>query len=70
MVDARPALSAVKELESKGYNIEVRDKNIFVKNNNANAANVAKALVLSGHDVYHISEYKNSLEDIFLEITG
>lgn len=70
MVDARPALSAVKELENKGYNIEVRDKNIFVKNNNANAAHITKELVLSGHDVYHISEYRNSLEDIFLEITG
>lgn len=70
MVDARPALSAVKELENKGYNIEVRDKNIFVKNSTANAANINKELVLSGHDVYHISEYRNSLEDIFLEITG
>lgn len=69
-LDARPALSATNELKSKGYEVEVRDKNIYIKGNKINPAEIVKELVLSNHEIYHISQEKGSLEDIFLKITG
>ncbi|UQD51136.1 bacitracin ABC transporter ATP-binding protein [Bacillus methanolicus] len=70
IVGASPIHEAANFLKERGYSIKVRETEIIVENHSVNPAQINRELVLSKFDVYYLSEKKETLEQIFLNITG
>ncbi|MBK1813752.1 ABC transporter ATP-binding protein [Clostridium sp. YIM B02505] len=66
-VVADPIESACSKIKKLGYEVEVENKKIFIKGI-ADIPKINRELVGSGIDVYHLSEDKETLEEIFLNI--
>jgi ABC-2 type transport system ATP-binding protein len=60
---------AARLLFHAGYRARKKEHALYVEADRSLAAEVNRHLVLAGHDVFHISEERKSLEDIFLELT-
>lgn len=65
---AKPLKKAVGYLESRGYKVGMRDDHIYV-NGFGDIPKLTKELVMNDFDIYHISNHRSTLEDIFLNIT-
>lgn len=62
---------AIKLMTSRGYLVRrVNNNKLSVKQGGLRAAKLCKELILAGIDVSYLSERQDSLEDIFLELTG
>lgn len=59
---------AARLLFNAGYRVEKSEDILYINTDKSEAANVNRHLVLSGHKVWHLSEERKSLEDIFLEL--
>lgn len=69
LVDARPKGDAGKYLSNKGFLVGEKEGMFIIKDMMANPADINRDLILSGHEVYHISQRRDTLEDIFLQMT-
>ena len=67
-IKVSPMDKGLKYLRSIGYEPDMRDEYIYVKDCD-DTSKITKELVMENFNVYHISEYKHNLEDIFLNIT-
>ncbi|MBS4538928.1 ABC transporter ATP-binding protein [Clostridium sp. D2Q-11] len=67
-IGAEPKKEAIDHLLKRGYQVEERDKYIYIKEFSSPSI-LTKELVINNFEVYHISEDKSNLEDIFLDIT-
>lgn len=66
---AEPMERVVAHLNKLDYKAVIREHGIFI-NQCEDIPNLVKELVLNNFKIYHISENKSTLEDIFLNITG
>lgn len=66
-ITAKPLENAINKLKLLGYEIDVKDDLIFVKNV-VDRAKLNKELVSSGINIYHLSQEKENLEEIFINI--
>jgi ABC-type multidrug transport system ATPase subunit len=64
---ALPVSEACSKLKSIGYKVEVVDNEIYIRDVD-NTAKINRELINNGIDVYHISQNKVSLEDIFINL--
>lgn len=64
---AKPLNKASNKLKLLGYDIDIKEDLILV-NNVDDRAKLNKELVSNGIDIYHLSQEKESLEEIFINI--
>ncbi|MDE3837844.1 bacitracin ABC transporter ATP-binding protein [Bacillus methanolicus] len=69
-IGASPVHEAANFLKEKGYSIKINENGIIVKDHSVNPAQINRELVLGEFDVYHLSQKKETLEQIFLNITA
>jgi ABC-type multidrug transport system, ATPase component len=69
-IEAEPEESVVGYLRKKGCKVDIEDGAVFINLDGLNPAAVNRELVLKGFEVSHISVDHDTLEDIFLNITG
>lgn len=67
-IGTKPLERAVEYLKNQGYRVEMRDKHIYL-NGFSDIPKLTKELVMNDFDIYHISNHRSTLEDIFLNIT-
>jgi len=67
-IGTKPLERAVEHLRNQGYKVETRDKHIYL-NGFSDIPKLTKELVMNDFDIYHISNHRSTLEDIFLNIT-
>ncbi|WCN37332.1 ABC transporter ATP-binding protein [Aneurinibacillus uraniidurans] len=53
-----------------GYRVERKEAMLYVDTDKSRAAEINRELVIRGHDIWHVSEERESLEDIFLSLTS
>ncbi|EIJ82176.1 hypothetical protein PB1_04550 [Bacillus methanolicus PB1] len=69
-IGANPVCEAANFLKEKGYSIKINENGIIVKDHSVNPAQINRELVLGEFDVYHLGQKKETLEQIFLNITA
>ncbi|GMG95902.1 ABC transporter ATP-binding protein [Tepidimicrobium xylanilyticum] len=69
-IKVQPLLEAEKFLKRKGYNVENREGKLYILGDKINIEELNKELVLEGYGVSHLSENKQNLEEVFLQLTG
>ncbi|WP_416828340.1 ABC transporter ATP-binding protein [Ectobacillus polymachus] len=67
-IGVRPLEGATEQLRKQGYKPWVQDQYVML-DEAKNIAELNRELVMSGHDVYHLRQQKETLEDIFLALT-
>ncbi|WP_221568475.1 ABC transporter ATP-binding protein [Alkalihalobacillus sp. TS-13] len=68
-IAANPMEDALISLKEMGYRIEVNGGRLFIKDQQVEPSTINKKLVLDEIAVTHLSEQKDTLEDIFLSVT-
>ncbi|GFN34844.1 ABC transporter ATP-binding protein [Tepidimicrobium xylanilyticum] len=69
-IKVQPLLEAEKFLKRKGFNVENREGKLYILGDKINIEELNKELVLEGYGVSHLSENKQNLEEVFLQLTG
>lgn len=67
-IGVHPLEGATEQLRKQGYKPWVQDQYVML-DEVKNIAELNRELVMSGHDIYHLRQQKETLEDIFLTLT-
>ena len=70
IIKANPLPQATEFLKTKGYVVAVKKDKLYLAGKNINPETLNRELVQNGFGVSHLSENLDSLEDIFLQLTG
>ncbi|WP_257349890.1 ABC transporter ATP-binding protein [Pseudalkalibacillus decolorationis] len=69
IIDANPMERALVHIEQMGYTVQVRDGRLYIPEQTVDPAEMNKKLVMNNISVRHLSEHRDTLEEIFLSIT-
>lgn len=65
-----PLEEAIIFLKAKGYEVERRERMLFLPHGDIKIEELNRELVMAGFDLSHLSEKNDDLEEIFLKLTG